>query len=351
MMYGPEYIRKPLSASQNEDSLSAHFALPSPIDSAGFGMVEYSLITTVASVTATITIVAISFSAYIVYDINQFQSELQEYLVEFKDYENAAWNDMMQGSKVERFKRQISYYAPQQSSYSSSSYSQHPSITVTNTRYQQQPQQQAYHVPQQQQQPQCNCAARAAKCPQGPPVKVHQESVPGQQGRNGNPGLQGKFPFPFCTEPALISRKLGNYVSREILPAWRLWISRRSERGNDGTPGSPGEIGPAGTTGNPGINGNPGVQGTAGLGGDIGSDSHYCPCPPRGSSPGIAAYVQSLPEAPSDAYPTAPPQVTYGVQPPQAVYQTQEAPAQAYNNASPYRRRRVLMKRRFLQQA
>ena len=47
-------------------------------------MVEYSLVTTVVSVTATITVVAISFSAYMVYDINQFQSELQEYLVEFK---------------------------------------------------------------------------------------------------------------------------------------------------------------------------------------------------------------------------------------------------------------------------
>ena len=47
-------------------------------------MVEHQLITTVASLTATTTVLAIAFSAYIVYDINQLQTELQEHLDDFK---------------------------------------------------------------------------------------------------------------------------------------------------------------------------------------------------------------------------------------------------------------------------
>ncbi|VDO50559.1 unnamed protein product [Haemonchus placei] len=141
------------------------------------------------------------------------------------------------------------------------------------------------------------------QCPAGPPGPRGPDGEPGPEGIPGLPGMDGREslegpvgppgrPGPRGPDgnrgspgrdgqPGEPGTRTTNYPGPEGPPGPQGPPGPDGQDGNNYGNGAPGPAGPPGRPGNPGRSGLPGVPGQPGSTGTHGSDSHYCPCPPK----------------------------------------------------------------------
>ncbi|TKR62196.1 hypothetical protein L596_026187 [Steinernema carpocapsae] len=247
-------------------------------------------------------------------EVNSLYDEVLADVDEFKVLANDAWKEMMhrrlQANPMQLFRPKRQY-------------------------------DQAVEAPKEEAKQECQCAAQASGCPEGPAGPPGEDGKPGEDGLAGQDGKPGEAPKSEAAAAPKecikcppgeagppgpdgeagppgpngengaeeIQAKTANLVRqdpRETLDLMALLAQMEAQErtelrvksGGYDNPGPEGPPGPPGPPGGDGKKGDDGAAGAPGKGGQPGKDAGYCPCPSR------TAAVKETP--PAEGYTAAP---------------------------------------------